>query len=71
MVKCNPTLYIDNDGDGYDDGTASVCYGATGPKGYSLTTNRSDCNDKNNSVWRSRIFYIDQDGDGAIQWVQA
>ena len=45
LVYQSGTLYIDADGDGYDAGTAVVCYGATVPAGYSLTTLGTDCND--------------------------
>ncbi|NVO19855.1 MAG: T9SS type A sorting domain-containing protein [Bacteroidetes bacterium] len=44
------SLYVDADGDGYDAGSAVVCYGATAPIGYSLTTNGSDCNDSDGSI---------------------
>ena len=57
-------LYIDADGDGYDNGTATICYGSNVPTGYSLTTNGHDCNDNDSTKWISASFYIDHDGDG-------
>lgn len=57
-------LYVDADGDHYDSGTQSVCYGATAPNGYSLTTNGTDCNDNNPAVNSGYSFYADTDGDG-------
>jgi len=57
-------LYIDNDNDGYTNGQATVCYGATVPTGYKATSLGNDCNDNNNAVWRSESLYIDNDGDG-------
>ncbi|MBK7149545.1 MAG: hypothetical protein IPH78_12200 [Bacteroidetes bacterium] len=44
------TLYIDADNDDYDNGTATVCYGASIPVGYKATTLGSDCNDANASL---------------------
>jgi hypothetical protein len=40
-------LYTDVDGDGYDAGTGQeiICYGASIPAGYVLTTLGTDCND--------------------------
>jgi hypothetical protein len=43
-------LYIDNDNDGYDAGTQTVCYGASIPSGYSAGTLGGDCNDNNAAV---------------------
>jgi hypothetical protein len=57
------TFYVDADSDGYDNGSASVCYGASTPTGYATTTNGSDCNDANAQVWRTGSFYVDTDGD--------
>ena len=57
-------LYIDNDNDGYTNGQATVCYGATIPAGYKATSSGSDCNDNNNTVWRSESLFVDVDGDG-------
>jgi Ig-like domain CHU_C associated/Divergent InlB B-repeat domain len=45
------TFYNDADGDGYDAGTTTVCYGANIPAGYSRTSKGTDCNDNN-----ARIF---------------
>jgi hypothetical protein len=44
------TLYRDNDNDNYDNGTATVCYGATIPPGYKTATSGHDCNDNNAAV---------------------
>ena len=44
------TLYIDLDGDGYTNGTAVVCYGATLPAGYKMTSLGTDCNDNNAAI---------------------
>jgi hypothetical protein len=41
------TFYVDADGDGWDNGTASVCSGTSAPAGYSATTSGTDCNDTN------------------------
>src|SRR5690606_20742298 len=56
-VHQTQTLYVDVDGDGFDGGTSTVCYGSEIPQGYSLTTNGSDCDD-------TMILYTDTDGDG-------
>jgi hypothetical protein len=40
-------LFVDVDGDGYDNGNVNVCWGATVPAGYSQTTLGSDCDDTN------------------------
>ncbi|RZJ73578.1 MopE-related protein [Flavobacterium sp.] len=63
-VYTSGLLYIDNDGDSYNVGQITVCYGATAPNGYSLTTNGSDCDDNNNAVYRSATLFVDMDGDG-------
>jgi hypothetical protein len=57
-------LYVDADGDGYDAGTESVCYGASVPLGYAATTLGSDCDDNNANVWISTTWYKDGDNDG-------
>lgn len=44
------SLYIDADGDGYDNGSAPVCYGVTIPNGYRATTLGTDCNDNNGNI---------------------
>ena len=56
-------LYIDVDGDGYDAGQATVCYGATIPAGYKLTTLGGDCNDNDASTHATQTWYLDADGD--------
>jgi hypothetical protein len=43
-------VYIDQDGDGYDAGTTSLCYGANVPQFYSSTTLGSDCDDNNANI---------------------
>ncbi len=58
------TVYLDADGDGYSASSTTLCYGATLPAGYSLTTNGADCNDNNNAIWQSNTVYLDADGDG-------
>ena len=58
-------LYIDNDGDGYDNGIENVCYdGINIPQGYSETTNGPDCDDTDGTVWQTDYLFIDGDGDG-------
>jgi hypothetical protein len=42
-------LYIDADGDGWDSGQQTVCYGATIPTGYAATTSGTDCDDNDNT----------------------
>jgi hypothetical protein len=63
------TLYIDADNDGYDGGTATVCYGNTVPTGYRLTSLGSDCNDGNASIHPSASETcgngIDEDCNGS------
>ena len=60
----NRFVYIDVDGDGYDNSQADICYGATAPTGYSLTTNGTDCNDADASVHEPQLYYVDNDHDG-------
>ena len=44
-------VYIDADGDGFTVGAMqSICYGATLPAGYSLTSAGTDCDDTNSSI---------------------
>src|SRR5262249_55246656 len=43
-------LFIDNDGDGYTAGTATVCYGSSIPPGYATTSKGTDCNDKDATI---------------------
>ncbi|MFY8068134.1 MAG: hypothetical protein ACOVMS_08385, partial [Flavobacterium sp.] len=57
-------LYVDTDGDGYDNGSISVCYGANTPLGYATTTNGTDCNDSNSNIHIAVMYYVDADGDG-------
>jgi len=51
-------LYQDNDGDGYDNGSETICYGAEIPDGYSLTTEGTDCNDEDDSVWEQSTLEV-------------
>jgi hypothetical protein len=60
------SFYTDADGDAYYVGSAqTLCYGATLPAGYVLTSQGlgTDCDDSNASIWRMGNFYIDADGD--------
>jgi hypothetical protein len=57
-------LYIDNDGDGYDNGQQVICYGATIPTGYAVTTLGSDCDDNNVNANIGQTWYLDFDNDG-------
>jgi len=62
-------LYIDFDNDNYDNGTATVCYGASIPTGYKFNTNGIDCNDLNILINPSAIEIcdaIDNDCDGLV-----
>ena len=56
-VYQSAALYIDQDGDGFNAGMTTICYGAILPEGYSITTLGVDCND-------DAILYADGDGDG-------
>ncbi|MCC6288183.1 MAG: T9SS type A sorting domain-containing protein [Chitinophagaceae bacterium] len=62
------TLYVDADNDGYDNGKATVCYGATIPSGYKSSTLGKDCNDENISTHPGAPEIcgngIDEDCDG-------
>ena len=59
------SFYVDADGDGYTVGsTVSLCYGATTPTGYSVTSAGTDCDDTNAAIWHTGSFYVDADGDG-------
>lgn len=46
-VYQNVTVYIDNDMDGFDNGTSTICMGATPPNGYSVSSLGLDCDDFN------------------------
>ncbi|MFT3948705.1 MAG: MopE-related protein [Agriterribacter sp.] len=72
-IDCAPTdpnkwrsaeLYIDKDGDGYDNGKATVCYGKDIPSGYIQTSKGSDCNDNDSNINPATVWYKDADGDG-------
>lgn len=57
------TYYKDGDGDGYGNpAAAKETFCTTAPNGYA--TNNTDCNDKDNTAWRTGTFYKDADGDG-------
>lgn len=56
-------LYIDADGDGYNTGLETVCFGTEMPVGYSVETAGDDCDDSDDSKWQSGEFYSDMDGD--------
>ena len=65
------SFYMDGDGDGYhrtdlygNDLKEEICYGAIIPGGYRLSTNGTDCNDTDASVYIPIQYYIDADGDG-------
>ena len=64
LIYQSATLFIDVDADNYNNGTQVVCYGATVPAGYSLTTLGLDCNDANASVFVNGTYYLDTDNDG-------
>jgi uncharacterized protein YjdB len=55
------TYYQDNDGDGFGNVAATIS-AVTPPTGY--VTNSTDCDDNDNSVWRTGNFYVDFDNDG-------
>jgi hypothetical protein len=59
----NASLFIDADNDGYDNGSATVCYGASIPTGYKTTTSGADCNDADATKNVTYSFYADSDGD--------
>ncbi|MEC4048581.1 YDG domain-containing protein, partial [Flavobacterium sp. SUN046] len=63
VVEAPTTYYVDNDADGYDAGTASIC-AASAPSGYAATTNGSDCNDADVNVHTALTYYVDADADG-------
>jgi hypothetical protein len=60
------TFYVDADGDGHGDPTnpdsIMQCHPASTPAGYS--TDKTDCDDHDASVWRSATVYVDHDADG-------
>ncbi len=64
------TLFIDADNDGYANGTQVVCYGATAPAGFKLTSLGVDCNDANANVnpGKAEVAYngIDDNCDGNL-----
>jgi uncharacterized protein (TIGR02145 family) len=56
------TFYVDTDGDGYGSTTTASLCELTAPVGYS--TNNTDCDDTNASIWQTADFYVDADSDG-------
>jgi hypothetical protein len=65
------TWYLDTDGDGYSVNGSSVSACVSPGASYVLTTSGNDCDDADNSIWRTGNFYTDADGDnytvGAVQ----
>ncbi|MFT3750920.1 MAG: MopE-related protein [Agriterribacter sp.] len=57
-------FYIDKDGDGYDNGKETVCYGLDIPVGYSDVTKGADCEDNDKAINPETIWYKDLDDDG-------
>ncbi len=57
-------LYIDKDGDGYDKGKETICYGAKIPAGYIQSTKGTDCNDNDANINPATVWYKDTDNDG-------
>jgi hypothetical protein len=71
LIYQSALLYTDVDDDGYNVGSAVVCYGATLPAGTSLTTLGSgDCNDSNAAINPGAVDVcydgIDNDCNGVI-----
>jgi hypothetical protein len=65
------TVYVDADADGYSVGSATLlCYGASLPAGYSVTSLGSDCDDTNGAVnpGHSEVLYngIDDNCNGQL-----
>ena len=56
-------LYVDADGDGYDNGRVTDCSG-TVPTGFSATTLGTDCDDSNAANNVLMTYFFDADGDG-------
>ncbi len=56
--------FIDNDGDGFTNGTATVCYGTSLPVGFTLQSRGTDCNDNTATLTLPITYYLDFDGDG-------
>lgn len=59
----NAELFVDADGDNYDSGTATVCYGLTIPAGYVAVSLGTDCDDNDGTIFQSAELFIDADGD--------
>jgi len=58
------SLFIDADNDDYDAGKENVCYGENIPQGYKLTSYGTDCDDNNDAISGTPIWYKDSDNDG-------
>ena len=69
------TLYVDADGDGYNNGfpSTSVCYGASIPTGFTATNIGTDCNDTNAEINPNHVEVlangIDDNCDGTVDEV--
>ena len=63
-VFVSQILFIDNDNDGADNGTDTLCIGSVIPAGYSITSSGSDCDDNNNALQAGLTYYLDADNDG-------
>jgi hypothetical protein len=59
LVYQSATLYIDNDNDGYTNGSAIICYGTTIPPGYKLTSSGADCIDNSAAVHPGAVEICD------------
>ena len=57
-------LFVDADGDGYDDGQAVICMGDEVPAGYTMETNGTDCDDTDSEAFQLALLFVDADGDG-------
>jgi hypothetical protein len=66
LVWRSASFYVDADADGYSPSVTPVtlCYGATTPAGYAISTLGLDCDDASAAMHASYPFYADTDGDG-------
>lgn len=65
-IHSTRTLYQDNDGDGYHNGTTITVCDLTTPIGYTDKDLGVDCDDNDASVYRTGEFYQDKDGDNHL-----